>query len=80
MELELKKTERGAYFNATGKEIEFICFKCGKSIKEGYQCENNEKITLCPKCQIIFPMSRCKHDVRNEHRHIKFTRANGNQT
>ena len=81
LKLTLKKGEAGNHlFSADGKEEEFMCVKCEKKITEGYLCENNDKIILCRSCQVDFPMFRCFHDKRGEHRHIKFTKTDGNKT
>lgn len=71
---------------ALGKDEDFKCFVCGKLTKEGFICENvQEKFeegkwkefqkVICLKCHPDFPMHRCKHDINNEHKHIKFIRG-----
>jgi len=62
-------------FIALGKDEEFICFKCRIPVSEGFVCESDTRLVLCSKCQDEFDMTRCKHDKRGEHRHIKFERS-----
>lgn len=77
IELELKVdglTNR-KFWKATGKDEDFRCFHCGKELLEGFMCENDRRFILCQDCQDDFSMSKCHHDKRNEHFHIKFTRG-----
>jgi len=52
-------------------EEQFVCSKCGKSLTQGYVCENDHKIILCEDCQTDYPMNRCRHKT-GEHAHIKW--------
>jgi NAD-dependent SIR2 family protein deacetylase len=74
MELELKEDPmmNRKFWKATGDKEEFKCSQCRKEIKEGYMCENDKKIILCKDCQDKFNMSRCKHNIIGEHKHIKW--------
>lgn len=76
----VKRTENQAgdvIFFATGEDAEFKCDFCEKEIKEGFKCEDKD-LVLCAECQKEYKMTRCLHDSRGEHRHIKFQRAHEN--
>ena len=46
------------------------CTKCGKFIDYGFFCRER-KMFLCQECQNSFDMSRCIHDKKGEHLHIR---------
>ncbi len=62
-------------FYAKGNKEDFKCDKCRKEIESGFLCENRNKC-LCVDCQSKTKMYLCKHDDLNEHKHIKFIKAN----
>lgn len=81
--LDLKKQEDGTKrFYATGETKDFVCKNCGKYILAGFLCETDGSV-FCETCQLgndsegkpLIKMSRCKHNLHHEHRHIKFYKS-----
>ena len=50
--------------------LAFKCTKCRKVIDYGFFCRER-KMFLCQECQDSFDMSRCIHDKKGEHFHIR---------
>ena len=53
------------------KALIIRCSICKKEITEGFLCRERE-LVLCQECQDSFDMSKCPHDKRGEHMHIKW--------
>jgi NAD-dependent SIR2 family protein deacetylase len=76
IELRIKKNEwNNNIFVGYGKDEDFKCSQCFKEIEEGFICENNNQLVLCPECQDKFEMHKCRHDKEQIHKHLKFTKG-----
>ena len=59
------------------ENIKFKCSLCSEIVDYGYFCEARDMF-LCEKCQDGFNMSKCPHDKRGEHFHIRIPGYEGN--
>ena len=50
--------------------LQLKCTQCSKLIDYGFLCENRNMF-LCQECQDKIDLSKCKHDERHEHSHIR---------
>ena len=55
------------------------CTQCFKEIEYGFYCAFRD-LFLCQACQDKFNMSKCPHDARGEHMHIRVPGFEGQNT